>query len=479
MSDTDNHDASAPVVSEPRKRGRPTKHGKAMSNNERQKRRQQLLNSVFDGFIQLAGFVSYEKHGPVYSRRNNYFPGDYSGFDYREFLKKHIPEELRKDFHSKVQDEIAKNCYAIDRKKFIDVKEGRASPIHRSYHITDIIKNYCDIEFFRNRPLKNYLERIKFMDDFESFHEDAYVDLYKKYRDMEPEIDEKRNKQSELLKQFHNTDGMTQSEKSAHTRLKNMREYIMNYEKERLFKEHNLEMLKTNNEQSSLLHEESVALAFNLNDEDLKARYKELQNIVNNKNNINIVRSDEIVINEKSELTVENVVSEATIMNHDFSKYSDEMISAIKVLSDINDIKVDKSEPKPTEFTDDDAGLILLSTFDMYFIQNANASQGFKRRAMKFWETIESIKIKISIIRPKNQTDYALRVRQYLRNKSINDIHEINKLVSVIPSNSTKLTKDDLKEFERWYINYVNNKNIKEGKRDALGELIIIPDFDD
>lgn len=307
MSD-DNLDVSTSVVSEPKRRGRPSKHGKPMSNNERQKRRQQLLNSVFDGFIQLAGFVEYEKHGPVDSWRNNYFPRDYGGFDYKKFLKNHIPEQLRKDFHSKVQDQIAKNCYAIDRKKFIDVKEGRATPIHQSYHITDIIKNYCDVEFFRNRPLKNYLERIKFMDDFEYFPEDDYVDLYKKFRDMEPEINKKRNEQSDLLNQLHNTQVLTQSEKSAHTRLKNMREYIMNYEKERLFKEHNIEMLKTNNEQSSLLHEESVALVFNLNDEDLKSRYKEVQNIVNNKNNVDAVRSDEIVINEKSEPNVENVV---------------------------------------------------------------------------------------------------------------------------------------------------------------------------
>lgn len=201
-----------------------------------------------------------------------------------------------------------------------------------------------------------------------------------------------------------------------------------------------------------------------LDDDDLKARHKEIKAPI------------EIAINEKSEAIVENIVSEDTNI---FDDYSDEMISTIKVLSDINDIKVDKSEPKPTEFTDDDTGLILLSTFDMYFIQNANASQDFKRKAMDFWRIIENIKIKISIIRPKNQTDYSLRIRQYLRNKSINDIHEINKMVSVIPSNSTKLTKDDLKEFYSWYINYVNNKNIREGKRDALGELIIIPDFDD
>ena len=308
-------------------------------------------------------------------------------------------------------------------------------------------------------PTKRAIEAIPFLLDFNSSHEQKYIDAYIKYRLIYGTY-WNRISLTSLEKKDRNKE-YSQSEKAHITRMTNMRKDIIYFEKSNRKK-----IVKYGNElDDDIFLEQILHDVMILNDDDLKIRHKEIK------------RTDEIVINEKSESIVENLV--ADVSKHDFDSYSDEMISAIKVLYDINDIKVDKSEPKPTEFSDDDAGLILLSTFDMYFIQNANnVSQDFKRKAMNFWQIIENIKIKISIIRPKNQTDYALRVRQYLRGKSINDIHEINKLVSVIPSNSTKLTKDDLKEFHRWYITYVNNKNIKEGKRDALGELIIIPDFD-
>lgn len=463
MSD-DNLNTSDSVVPEPKKRGRPTKHGKAMSNNERQKKRQALTNGIFNAVVQISSKIqSSFGHAERFDRDN--FTFDYfseSDINVNNIISL-LSNDLQEEFKSRVRANIAKSYFLRDLSVYKNIIENHKS-LHefgkrfQNIYLWEIVYGAMHIHHKYDNPTKRAIEAIPFLLDFNNSHEQKYIDAYIKYRLIYGTywngISRISLERKEADKEYN------QSEKAHITRMTNMRKDIINFEKLNRKK-----MIKYNNAlDNDIFNEQILHDVMMLNDDDLKARHKEIK------------APFEIAINAKSEAIVENIVSEDTNI---FDDYSDEMISAIKVLSDINDIKVDKSEPKPTEFTDDDTGLILLSTFDMYFIQNANASQDFKRKAMDFWRIIENIKIKISIIRPKNQTDYALRVRQYLRNKSINDIHEINKTVSVIPSNSTKLTKDDLKEFERWYINYVNNKNIKEGKRDALGELIIIPDFDD
>lgn len=464
MSD-DNLDTSASVVSEPKKRGRPTKHGKAMSNNERQKKRQALTNGVFNAVVEISSKVQ-----PAFGHAER-FDKDNFTFDYSRRYDINVnniisllPDDLQEEFKSRVRVNIAKGYFFRDLRVYEKVISEKKS-LHyfgrfENIYIWEVVHGAMHTLYKYDNPTKRAIEAIPFLLDFNSSHEQKYIDAYIKYRLIYGTYSNRISILS-LDKKDKNKE-YSQSEKAHITRMTNMRKDIIDFEKSNRKK-----IVKYGNElDDDIFLEQILHDVMILNDDDLKIRHKEIK------------RTDEIVINEKSESIVENLV--ADVSKHDFDSYSDEMISAIKVLYDINDIKVDKSEPKPTEFSDDDAGLILLSTFDMYFIQNANnVSQDFKRKAMNFWQIIENIKIKISIIRPKNQTDYALRVRQYLRGKSINDIHEINKLVSVIPSNSTKLTKDDLKEFHRWYITYVNNKNIKEGKRDALGELIIIPDFDD
>lgn len=462
MSD-DNLNTSNSVVSELKKRGRPTKHGKAMSNNERQKKRQALTNGVFNAVVQISSKIQPSfGHAERFDKDN--FTFDYSSnsdINVNNIISL-LPNYLQEEFKSRVRANIAKSYFSRDLSVYKDMIENHKS-LHgfgkrfQNIYIWEIVHGAMHIRHKYDNPTKRAIEAIPFLLDFNNSHEQKYVDAYIEYRLIYGTYWNRISRIS-LEKKDTNKE-YNQSEKAHITRLANMRKDIIDFEKSNRKK-----IIKYGNElDNDIFYEQILHDVMILDDDAIKIRHKEIK------------ITPEIVINEN---TV-SPISEPKVSKHNFDDYSDEMISAIKVLSDINDIKVDKSEPKPTEFTDDDAGLILLSTFDMYFIQNANASQDFKRRAMKFWETIESIKIKISIIRPKNQTDYALRVRQYLRNKSINDIHEINKLVSVIPSNSTKLTKDDLKEFHRWYINYVNNKNISEDKRDALGELIIIPDFDD
>lgn len=464
MSD-DNLDASAPVVPEPKRRGRPTKHGKAMSNNERQKKRQALTNGVFNAVVQISSKIqSSFGHAERFDRDN--FTFDYSGrYDINvNNIISLLPDDLQEEFKSRVRANIAKSYFSRDlmvyEKAISEKKSLHYFGRFENIYIWEIVHGAMHTLYKYDNPTKRAIEAIPFILYFNSSHEQKYIDAYIKYRLIYGNYSNRISLLS-LEKKEKNKE-YSQSEKAHITRMTNMRRDIIDFEKSNRKKT----ITYGNELDNDIFVEQILHDVMILNDDDLKIRHKEIK------------RTDEIVINENTVAPiVENVV--ADVSKHDFNSYSDEMISAIKVLFDINDIKVDKSEPKPTEFSEDDAGLILLSTFDMYFIQNANVSQDFKRKAMNFWQIIENIKIKISIIRPKNQTDYALRVRRYLRNKSINDIHEINKTVSVIPSNSTKLTKDDLKEFNRWYINYVNNKNIKESKRDALGELIIIPDFDD
>ncbi|MEJ5154555.1 hypothetical protein WH240_05005 [Gluconobacter wancherniae] len=462
--DDDNVDAPV-VVSEPKKRGRPTKHGKAMSNNERQKKRQALTNGVFNAVIELSSKIGTSS---AYSQKfdNDNFNFDSTFSSTNDINVNNIisllPNDLQEEFKSRVRANIAKRYFSRDLSVYKNIIENHKS-LHdfskrfRDIYLWEIVHGAMHIRHKYDNPTKRAIEAIPFLLDFNNSHEQKYVDAYIQYRLIYQTYWNGVSRIS-LEKKDTNKE-YNQSEKSHITRIANMRKDIIDFEKSNRKK-----IIKYGNElDNDIFYEQILHDVMILDDDAIKIRHKEIK------------RTPEIVINENTVAPI----SEPKVSKHNFDDYSDEMISAIKVLSDINDIKVDKSEPKPTEFSEDDSGLILLSTFDMYFIQNANTSDDFKRKAMHFWQTVESIKMKISIIRPKNQTDYALRVRQYLRNKSINDIHEINKIVSVIQSNATKLTKDDLKEFHRWYINYVNNKNTKEDKRDALGELIIIPDFDD
>ncbi|GAN94862.1 hypothetical protein Gbth_119_003 [Gluconobacter thailandicus F149-1 = NBRC 100600] len=277
------------VVPEPKKsrgRGRPTKHGKAMSNNERQKKRQALTNGVFNAVVDISSTI---KSGLGYSER---FDRDNFTFDYAiesdinvNNIISLLPPDLQEEFKSRVRTNLAKKYFLRDLSVYKNlIKENK--PLHefgerfQRIYIWEIVHGAMHTLHKYDNPTKRSLEAIPFLLDFNNAHEQKYVDAYIKYRLIYGNYWNGISRIS-LEKKDENKE-YYQSEKAHITKMANMRKDIIDFEKLNRSK-----LIKYGNElDNDIFYEQILHDVMMLNDDALKARHKEIKNVVNHKKDV-------------------------------------------------------------------------------------------------------------------------------------------------------------------------------------------------
>lgn len=278
MSD-DNLDTSASVVSEPKKRGRPTKHGKAMSNNERQKKRQALTNGVFNAVVEISSKVQ-----PAFGHAER-FDKDNFTFDYSRRYDINVnniisllPDDLQEEFKSRVRVNIAKGYFSRDLRVYEKAISEKKS-LHyfgrfENIYIWEIVHGAMHTLYKYDNPTKRAIEAIPFLLDFNNSHEQKYIDAYIKYRLIYGTYSNRISLTS-LEKKDKNKE-YSQSEKAHITRMTNMRKDIIDFEKS-----NRKNIIKYGNElDDDIFFEQILHDVMILNDDDLKIRHKEVKNIV-------------------------------------------------------------------------------------------------------------------------------------------------------------------------------------------------------
>ncbi|MBS0984556.1 hypothetical protein [Gluconobacter cerinus] len=288
------------VVPEPKKsrgRGRPTKHGKAMSNNERQKKRQALTNGVFNAVVDISSTI---KSGLGYSER---FDRDNFTFDYAiesdinvNNVISLLTPDLQEEFKSRVRTNLAKKYFLRDLGVYKNIISENKS-LHefgerfQRIYIWEIVHGAMHTLHKYDNPTKRAIEAIPFLLDFNNAHEQKYVDAYIKYRLIYGNYWNGISRIS-LEKKDENKE-YSQSEKSHVTRMTNMRKDIIDFEKSNRKK-----IIKYGNAlDNDVFYEQILHDVMMLDDDALKTRHKEIKNIVNHKKDT----ADVIPVRQESE----------------------------------------------------------------------------------------------------------------------------------------------------------------------------------
>lgn len=274
----DNLDISASVVSEPRRRGRPTKHGKPMSNNERQKKRQALTNGVFNAVVEISSKVQPAfGHAERFDKDNFTFNCLRPDINVNNIISL-LPDDLQKEFKSRVRANIAKGYFLRDLRVYEKIISEKKS-LHyfrrfENIYIWEVVHGAMHTLYKYDNPTKRAIEAIPFLLDFNSSHEQKYIDAYIKYRLIYGTYSNRISLLS-LEKKDKNKE-YSQSEKAHITRMTNMRKDIIDFEKSNRKK-----IIKYGNElDDDIFFEQILHDVMILNDDDLKIRHKEVKNIV-------------------------------------------------------------------------------------------------------------------------------------------------------------------------------------------------------
>lgn len=289
------------VVPEPKKaRGRPSKTGKPMSNNERQKRRQGLTNGVFDAVVsRLAHVNQSERHSSLYDdfKRDHFF---YDGnenpisISYSQILR-FIPENLREDFIDRIRIETVKNYYKCDinilkEKKEEILKDRVARNRFGRLALTAVVYSYYKDAYYYQRPIFETLKATSnFLDNYEKFSEKEYVEIYIKYRNLVRKNERNTPQWAKAL-----APNASKSEKSNKTRLDNIRDDFITKYTNIILEENNIYNLYPETFEKILLKEEAFAHVWSMNPDELKSEYKIFIGKIENK----VIHKKDIVANE-------------------------------------------------------------------------------------------------------------------------------------------------------------------------------------
>lgn len=289
------------IVPEPKKaRGRPSKTGKPMSNNERQKRRQGLTNGVFDAVVSRLSHVNQsERHSSLYDdfKRDHFFYDRNENpisISYSQILR-FIPENLREDFIDRIRIETVKNYYKCDinilkEKKEEILKDRVARNRFGRLALTAVVYSYYKDAYYYQRPIFETLKATSnFVDNYEKFSEKEYVEIYIKYRNLVRKNERNTPQWAKAL-----DPDASKSEKSNKTRLDNIRDDFITKYTDFFLKENNIDSIYPETLEKILLKEEAFAHIWSMNPDELKAEYKIFIDKIENK----VIHKKDAVSNE-------------------------------------------------------------------------------------------------------------------------------------------------------------------------------------